>query len=222
MLSEMSSDGAMLGKVKEVEDDEDDSTGSSGQGTHLQQSAEAKTIELLARENAMLRQQQYQNRIRPRASTAATYGLGNNYSVRESVPEESDFAIDELDEANEGHDAAARRGSARRMSEYAPSVYRSQYPLENRKLENVKRAYWTSSLGFGGLGDIPQSRRHSFADIPTRQASIGSLGEAVSLHESQSPDASQSHDYGNFPDSMGLHAGSPGISGESSVLVTLY
>lgn len=208
MLSEMSSEGAMLGKVKEVEDDEDGSTGSSGQGTHQQQSAEAKTIELLARENAMLRQQQYQNRIRPRASTS--YGLGNGYSVRESVPEESDYAIDELDEANEGHDAAARRSSARRMSEYAPSAFRTQYPLENRKLENVKRAYWTSSLGFGGLGDIPQSRRHSFADVPTRQASIGSLGEAVSMHEAQSPDMSQSQDYGGFPDGIGLHTGSPG------------
>lgn len=219
MLSEMSSEGAMLGKVKEVEDDEDGSSGSSGQGNHQQQSAEAKTIELLARENAMLRQQhqqqQYQSRIRPRASTAAVYGLGNGYSVRESVPEESDYAIDELDgEAHEGHDAAARRGSARRMSEYAPSALRTQYPLENRKLENVKRAYWTSSLGFGGLGDIPQSRRHSFADVPTRQASIGSLGEAGGFHESQSPDTSQSQEYGGFHDGVGLHTGSPGTLAE--------
>ncbi len=213
MLSEMSSEGAMLGKVKEVDDDEDGSSGSSGHGTHQQQSAEAKTIELLARENALLRQQQYQNRIRPRASTAASYALGNGYnSVRESVPEESDYAIDELDESNEGHDAAARRGSARRMSEYAPTAFRTQYPLENRKLENVKRAYWTSSLGFGGLGDIPQSRRHSFADVPTRQASIGSLGEAVSLHEAHSPDISQSQEYGGFSDGVGLHTGSPGKS----------
>lgn len=209
MLSEMSSEGAMLGKVKEVEDDEDGSSCSPGHGTHPQQSAEAKTIELLARENAMLRQQQYQSRIRPRASTAASYGLGNGYSVRECVPEESDYAIDELDEGNEGHDAAGRRGTGRRMSEYAPGAFRTQYPLENRNLENVKRAFWTSSLGFGGLSDIAQSRRHSFADVPTRQASIGSLGEAHSLHEMQSSEVSQSQDYGGFSDGVLMHTGSP-------------
>ncbi|KAI1639404.1 hypothetical protein F4809DRAFT_141054 [Biscogniauxia mediterranea] len=206
MLSEMSNEGAMLGKVKEVEDDDDESTSDSAQGVHQQQSAEAKTIELLTRENAMLRQQQYQNsRLRPRASTAATYGLGNGYSVRDPVPEESDYAIDELDETNEGQDPTSRRGMGRRMSEYASGSFRSPYPLENRKLENVKRAYWQSSLGFG---DIPQSRRHSFADIPTRQGSIGSIGEPVSLHEATSPDASQSQDYG-FSEGAGFNTTSP-------------
>ncbi|KAI1497034.1 hypothetical protein F5X99DRAFT_423929 [Biscogniauxia marginata] len=206
MLSEMSNEGAMLGKVKEVEDDDDESTSDSAQGALQQQSAEAKTIELLTRENAMLRQQQYQNsRLRPRASTAATYGLGNGYSVRDPVPEESDYAIDELDESNEGQDAAARR-LGRRMSEYATGSYRSPYPVENRKLENVKRAYWQSSLGFG---DIPQSRRHSFADIPTRQGSIGSIGEPGSLHEATSPDGPQAQDYGGFSEGTGFNATSP-------------
>ncbi|KAI1106748.1 hypothetical protein F4804DRAFT_284455 [Jackrogersella minutella] len=210
MLSEMSNEGAMLGKVKEVEDDDDESISDSTQGIHQQQSAEAKTIEMLTRENALLRQQQYHNtRVRPRASTAATYGLGNGYGVRGVVPEESDFAIDELDEASEGQDGASKRGLARRMSEYASGSYRSPYPLENRKLENVKKAYWQSSLGFGGLGDIPQSRRHSFADVPTRQASIGSIGESVSLHEATSPDASQSQEFGGFPDGAGFTTTSP-------------
>jgi cell fate regulator YaaT (PSP1 superfamily) len=210
MLSEMSSDGAMLGKVKEVDDDDDGSTGSSGHGAHQHQSAEAKTIELLARENAMLRQQQYQNaRLRPRASTAASFGLGNGYTVHEPVPEESDFAIDELDEAGDSHDPAGRRGLGRRMSEYASNSYRPQYPPENRKLENVKKAYWSSSLGFGGLGDIPQSRRHSFADIPTRQASISSIGESVSIRETQSPEPTQPQAYGGFPDGANFSATSP-------------
>ncbi|KAI2632374.1 hypothetical protein GGR54DRAFT_32335 [Hypoxylon sp. NC1633] len=209
MLSEMSNEGAMLGKVKEVEDDDDESNSDTAQGVLQQQSAEAKTIELLARENAMLRhQQQYHNaRLRPRASTAAAYGLGNGYGVRGTVPEESDFAIDELEEASEGQDGATRRGLARRMSEYGSGHFR--YPVENRKLENVKKAYWQSSLGFGGLSDIPQSRRHSFADVPTRQASIGSIGEAVSLHEATSPDASQSQEFGGFPDGAGFTTSSP-------------
>ncbi|OTA54924.1 hypothetical protein K449DRAFT_439054 [Hypoxylon sp. EC38] len=215
MLSEMSNEGAMLGKVKEVEDDDDESTSDSTQGTHQQQSAEAKTIEMLTRENAMLRQQQQQqqqyhnSRLRPRASTAATYGLGNGYGVRGTVPEESDYAIDELDESHEGQDGASKRSLARRMSEYASGTYRSPYPVENRKLENVKKAFWQSSLGFGSINDIPQSRRHSFADVPTRQASIGSIGEAVSLHEATSPDAAQSQEFGGFPEGAGFTTTSP-------------
>jgi hypothetical protein len=210
MLSEMSSDGAMLGNVKEDEDDEE-STSDSAQANQQQQTADAKTIEMLTRENALLRQQQYQSsRLRPRASTAATYGLGNGYSVHDPVPEESDYAVDELDEMNDGQDPATKRAFARRMSEYAAGSYRSPYTLENRKLENVKRAIWQSSLGFGGLQDIPQSRRHSFADVPTRQPSISSMGEAVSLHEATSPDASQNPDFTGFGDASGFNTTSPG------------
>jgi hypothetical protein len=211
MLSEMSNEGGMLGKVHEVEDDDDQSTHSSGHGAHLLQSAESKTIELLARENAMLRQQQYQNsRIRPRASTS--YGLGNGYSVHDPVPEESDYAVDELDEANEGQEAAAKRAMGRRMSEYGASTYGSRSPLyavENRKLENVKKAFWQSSLGFGGIGEIPQSRRHSFADVPARQGSISSLGDVASLHELNSPDTAHSQEYGGFPEGAGFNATNP-------------
>ncbi|KAK1761391.1 protein PSP1 [Echria macrotheca] len=192
MLSEMANDGNMLGKVNE--DDDDDSTGSLQSSQH--QSAEAKTIEMLTRENQMLRQQQqYQNsRLRPRASTAATYGLGNPY-LQEPVPEESDYAIDELEESNDGSELAAKRSLARRMSEYGVGPYRSQYMAENRKLENVKKAYWTSSPGFVGVGDISQSRRHSFADVPTRQGSISSISEAVASHEASSPDVSHQQDF---------------------------
>lgn len=212
MLSEMSSEGAMLGKVKEVEDDEE-STSDSPQASQQQQ-ADAKTIEMLTRENALLRQQQYQSsRLRPRASTATNYGLGNGYSVHDPVPEESDYAVDELDEMNDSQDPMAKRAFARRMSEYAAGSYRSSYnTAENRKLENVKRAYWQSSLGFGGLSDIPQSRRHSFADVPTRQPSISSMGEAVSLHETTSPDAPQNPEFTGFTDAAAFNTTSPGKS----------
>ena len=191
MLSEMANDGAMLGKVNE--DDDDDSTGSLQSSQH--QSAEAKTIEMLTRENAILRQQQYQNsRLRPRASTAAAYGLGNGY-LQEPVPEESDYAVDEPDDSNDSSELAAKRNLARRMSEYGASPYRSQYLVENRKIENVKKAFWQSSLGFGGLGDISQSRRHSFADVPTRQGSISSISEAVASHETSSPDITHQQEF---------------------------
>ena len=187
MLSEMSSEGG-LGKVKEVEDDEEEDVSPSNSllQNSFHQSAESKAIEMLTRENAMLRQQQQQqqqqqqyqsSRMRPRSSTAAAYGMGSGYTLQESVPEESEYAIDELDESNDGVDlGAARRPINRRMSEFGPSSFRSPFGVDNRKMEPPKKNIWHSQLGFGGLGDIPQSRRHSFADVPTRQASVSSLG----------------------------------------------
>lgn len=195
MLSEMSNDGGMLGKVKEVEDDENSNV-ELAQDHH--QSVEAKTIEMLTRENAMLRQQQQQqqyhaNRMRPRASTG--FGLGNGYGLHDPVPEESsDFAVD-LDESNDVSDLAARRAFGRRMSEYGAGAFRSSFSLENRPLENVKKAIWSSSLGFGGLADIPQSRRHSFADVPTRQPSIGSIGDQILSQEPSTQDGQHAQDF---------------------------
>ncbi|KAK3683796.1 hypothetical protein B0T22DRAFT_385567 [Podospora appendiculata] len=206
MLSEMANDGNMLGKVNE--DDDDDSTESMPGSMHgsQHQSAEAKTIEMLTRENAMLRQQQYQNlRPRPRASTSSAYGLGNGY-MQEPVPEESDYAIDEHEDFNDGSEMAAKRNLARRMSEYGPGSYRSP-SLIDRKLENVKKGFWQSSLGFGGLQDIPQSRRHSFADVPTRQGSISSIGEVAASHDLGSQD---SQDFqGGYPDSVNFPITNP-------------
>ncbi|KAK3304341.1 uncharacterized protein B0T15DRAFT_237546 [Chaetomium strumarium] len=192
MLSEMSNDGSMLGKVNE--DDDDDSSGSVPGSQHQDP---AKTIELLQRENMLLRQQHYQNsRLRPRASTASAFGLSSSY-LQEPVPEESDYAVDEHDELNDGSDAATRRGLLpRRMSEYGVGgPYRAPYSVENRKLENVKKAYWHTSLGFGGLGELSQSRRHSFADVPTRQASISSIGEAVQALEPTAQDFAHAQEF---------------------------
>ncbi|SPQ27576.1 eb52e8f7-38d1-4f73-a4b0-8cb2beef9860 [Thermothielavioides terrestris] len=190
MLSEMSNDGSLLGKVNE---DEDDDSGGSLQGSQHQD--QAKTIEMLQRENMLLRQQQYQNaRLRPRASTASAFGLSSSY-LQEPVPEESDYAVDEQDELNDGLDMPSRRDIARRMSEFGVGPFRTPYPVENRKLENVKKAFWQSSLGFGGLGDLPQSRRHSFADVPTRQASIGSIGDTVQAHEPAAQDLVHAQDF---------------------------
>jgi hypothetical protein len=193
MLSEVSSDGAGLGKVKEVEDDDDESTTGSAQGVQLQDNRDqAKALEMLARENAILRQQNYHNsRLRSRSSTTGTslgtYGSSNPYGIQDCLPEESDFAIDELDEISELQDITNKGAFTRRLSEYGAGQT-SRIPaytsLENRKLESVKKAYWQSSLGFGGLSEIPQSRRHSFVDIPTRQGSVSSSGESLSARES--------------------------------------
>ncbi|KAG8674919.1 hypothetical protein FPOAC2_00959 [Fusarium poae] len=210
MLSEMANDGSMLGKVKEVEDDDDESPSESMQSS-FHQSSDAKTIEMLARENAMLRQQQQQQqhqqqqtqynnaRIRPRAVTGNSY-TGNGYSLRETVPETSDYAIDELDEANESGDMLAKRAANRRMSELGAG-FRSPFG-DNRKAENahLKKAAlgWSSSLAFSP-SDISQSRRHSFATLPTRQASISSIPD--SALEPSALDMQQSQDYPpGYPD----------------------
>lgn len=206
MLSEMSNDGGMLGKVKEVEDDEN---GSVEAAQAQAQSAEAKTIEMLTRENAMLRQQQYHaaNRMRPRASTGFG-GIGNGYGLHDPVPEESsDYAVD-LDESGELSDLASKRAYGRRMSEFGAGPFRSSFSLENRPLDSVKKALWSSQLGFGGLADIPQSRRHSFAEVPTRQPSIGSIGDHV---HAQDPGSQEGQDLtvGQYENSL-LNAANAG------------
>lgn len=185
MLSEMTNDGVGLDKVKEVDDDDDESPTRSLQGTRVQME-QARAIEELARENAILRQQNINSsRLRSRSSTSGS-ALGSHsqthlYPFRESLPEESDYAVDELDEVSELQELTNRGLLNRRLSEYGlsqppkPSPYTA---LENRKLESVKKAYWQSSLGFGGPAEMPQSRRHSFADVPTRHGSVGAFGES--------------------------------------------
>lgn len=208
MLSEMSNDGSVLGNVKEVDDDDEESLSDSLQGS-FHQSSESKTIEILARENAMLRQQQqqYNARLRPRTATGPSY-MPNGYPLREYVPEESDYAIDELDEANEGGDPSARRSMNRRMSEYGagPGAFRTPLGMDNRKNDNpnLKKALWSSSPSFFA-GDISQSRRHSFANMPTRQGSISSIADSVSTLEASTADMQTPQAYAPaFPDNSGI------------------
>lgn len=206
MLSEMSNDGGMLGKVKEDDDEHADAETPLGI-----QSAEARKIELLTRENQMLRQQQLQAQQRMRSRASTGFGsLNNGYGVHDSVPEESsDFAID-VDETNEANEPATQRAFTRRMSEFGSGPFRTSFTLENRPLENVKKAIWSSSLGFGGLGDLPQSRRHSFADVPTRQPSFGSIGEQGFTQEPGPLDASLSSDYASQFENVLLSQMNPG------------
>jgi hypothetical protein len=66
---------------------------------------------------------------------------------------------------------------------------------EGRKTDNanLKKALWSSS-GFP-LGDVSQSRRHSFANMPTRQGSISSIPDAAAALEVNSPDGHSLQDY---------------------------
>jgi hypothetical protein len=183
MLSEMANDGSALGKVDE---DEDDNSSGSLQGSRYM-TAEQKKIDQLTRENALLRQQQQQRLLRPRASTGASYSVNSGFFPG-PLPEESDYAVDELEEGASGLDRDVRdprREMIRRMSDFPIAPLASTYSAahEKRNLVNAKRGIWQSQLGFTGIGEISQSRRHSFADvpIPQRHNSVVSLGGDSSI-----------------------------------------
>ena len=189
MLGEMSHDPTLLGQLREVEDDDESSTGSEA-GVQLS-TTQARTIEQLAMENALLRQaaaeqiesNRGRNRAGPNSSApqaTRTTTQGFNQRIQESVPEETESALYDLDdvEVNRLHSYTDING--RRASEYIAKgrQFSAAGIPENRTLESVKKGHWQSSLGFGGLGDQPQSRRHSFAEVPTRQASLSSASES--------------------------------------------
>ena len=188
MLGEISHDASLLEQLREVDDDDESSNGSEA-GIQLS-ATQARTIEQLAMENAMLRQaaaDQIENaRGRNRAITtnssvkvprSATQG---HQSMHETLLKDSDYALYEADELKANRSCNYEGVSERKPIEFLAKRH-TQYSLsgvaENRTLESVKKGQWQSSLGFGGLGELPQSRRHSFADVPTRQTSISSADE---------------------------------------------
>jgi hypothetical protein len=194
MLGDLGHDSAQLGRVREDDDDEEDDGNDSDNGPPYG-SNQARTIEQLTLENALLRQAASQldgNRLRDRASSTASGtsgyslhgGVHHLHRIHGSVPEEADLAVEDLDELGDippGY-GNIRNSGRRRFSEHSANLEK-QFPpyasVENRPLENLKRAHWQTSLGFGSISELPQSRRHSFADISTRQGSISSIGEAV-------------------------------------------
>lgn len=189
-LGELSHDASLLGQLREVEDDDESSNGSEA-GVQLS-TTQARTIEQLAMENAMLRQaaadQADNGRGRSRANTSnpspqipRSAAYGSHKRLRGAVPDEAKLAFFEPDDsmAKKVYDYESVSGI--RSNGYVAKSG-TQHAIsgitENRSLEGViKKGQWQSSLGFGGLGDIPQSRRHSFADVPTRPTSISSADE---------------------------------------------
>ncbi len=187
-LGDLSHDASLLGQLREVEDDDESSNGSEA---GVQLSTQARTIEQLARENAMLRQaaadQAESNRGRTRANTSnpsptiprrAAYG--SHRTFRESLLEESKLPFFEPDDSAKNlydYEGVSRKRSNEHVAKRGLQHSMSGI-TENRSQESViKKGQWQSSLGFGGLGDIPQSRRHSFADVPTRPTSISSADD---------------------------------------------
>ena len=188
MLGDLSHDPSLLGQLREVEDDESSNESESGAPLSTTQH-----IEKLTMENTRLRQMAAEkfelgtvrNRNIPVTSNAGKIprNTGQSYQqrIRDSVPEGSDYALYDMDESEASPLYKYEPSNERRSSEYAAKSS-GQHMIpgipENRTLESVKKGHWQSSLGFGGIGEPPQSRRHSFADVPTSQNSIGSGEES--------------------------------------------
>ncbi|KAL8959146.1 MAG: hypothetical protein Q9193_003939 [Seirophora villosa] len=186
MLGDLSHDASLLGQLREVEDDDESSTGSEA-GVQLS-STHAHAIENLAMKNALLRQaaaEQIENtRNRHRTSSIDVKAqlpryVTSNHQAYDNVQEEAD-GYGEPGGIHIGQSYSSEGLRARRSSEYATNTG-IQFAMagipEHRNLESFRKGQWQSSLGFGGIVDTPQSRRHSFAEVPTRQTSISSLGD---------------------------------------------
>lgn len=210
VLGGQSHDSAVVGRVRE-----DDGGGESlkdSDGNLNYSASQAQTIEQLARENALLRRAaagQMDNRFRDKASSSTSVAGGNHpfHRVRGSVPE-VDLSVEDLEELHrvQGY-SNIRSTSRRRFSEHSPNLEQQfsslASPRENRALDNVRQSHRQTSLGFGCVADIPQSRRHSLADIRIRRTSVNSIDSlATTTHRAEL--GKRDDGYGNMNDFSNL------------------
>jgi hypothetical protein len=99
----------------------------------------------------------------------------HRYQMRQSatfpLSPESDYAVtDDTDDNDNLSDLgrAVARGIANSSVSTATNMPTVATALENHRLEGLKRSQWQSSLGFGIVEEGTQSRRHSFAELPSR------------------------------------------------------
>ena len=103
---------------------------------------------------------------------------GGNKQQRRLVPgmpisPNSDYAVEEFDESSDAFANAVARNVLTSTSSPATTIP----SIENRRFEGVRRSQWQSSLGFDIAEEGSQSRRHSFADLPSRTRN-GSVAQA--------------------------------------------
>ena len=189
VLGELGHDSTVLGRVREDEADLDSLQQSDRQGQYNA----SQRIQSLEMENARLRQQAAL-RQRTMSSTSAASNLSNtaghysNLLLRGAVPEESDPAIEDYEDYGGSSRGMEYPRSNRRHSEqlYSVDTYSPvSSQVENRPFEATRRAQWQTSLGFGSIPEAPHSRRHSFAEVPTRHGSLGSIEEITGSVEDQ-------------------------------------
>ncbi|KAI9733568.1 MAG: hypothetical protein M1834_003170 [Cirrosporium novae-zelandiae] len=177
-------ENAPLGRLHEVEDD--DSTTGSEDDRHWSIS-QAQRVKQLALENALLKQafsQAEQGGLPHRASVSSAVSGGFSRQSAGFLNQAHmqsgnglDLAVEDIDELSDYHGHGSQMPTGRRYSEYSANADNQYSPMfpENRKLESIKKGFWQSSPGIGGFAEPPQSRRHSFADMPTRRGSMNSV-----------------------------------------------
>ena len=202
-LGDRGHDAAVLGRVREVEDDEEH----EDQLEAARNEEQARKIEQLTKENAWLRQKQQEQSARDRtaSSTSAASGSGMTHSpteisrLRGALIGDSDLAVDDYDESNYG--SAARDNFGPRYSKHSTPDTDRQHLSSISNIDNVKRNHWQTSLGFETVVEPPQSRRHSFADVPTRHGSISTTTDTyagTSAFEPQNGRQTREEGYGTF------------------------
>jgi PSP1 C-terminal conserved region len=186
-------DSGGLGRVREVEDDEEE----AGRMSHPSDSyhhPQSRQMERLQQENAQLRQanQLHDRTISATSSTTipATSAFRGS-RIQPSVPEEYDTAVDDHESMSGSGTLPRLQNGMRRLSEQSgiPFDRQNLTASEASARENTRKAQWSTSLGFGSIPEAPQSRRHSLADVPTRHGSFSSHGIAPAFPYLTSPGA---------------------------------
>ena len=172
-LGERLHDSGVLDQVAEVEDDEESPNARQRNDALAQSQAQ---IEQLQKENANLRMgQATQERARTNSSPEGDNGSLpplRNTRIRGSLAQPGpETAIDDNEDNPDFNNYQIRqRLSNRGISEQ----YNDRQTLSALDDRNGGRAHWQTSQRFETALEPPQSRRHSFADIPTRQGSFSS------------------------------------------------
>jgi PSP1 C-terminal conserved region len=173
VLGERLHDSGVLDQVAEVEDDEEAPATRPRNDALAQSQAQ---IEHLQKENANLRMEQaMQERARTGSSSEGDSGslppLRNN-RIRGSVGQPGPETA--IDDNEDEPDLSSYQIHQRLSNRGASEQYNDRAPLSALDDRNAGRAHWQTAQRFETALELPHSRRHSFADIPTRQGSFSS------------------------------------------------
>ena len=138
-----------------------------------QASEQAQKISQLEHENAQLRQA---SEARDRAASSGNTGPSYRNTRPHRVVPEEELAVDDGDDFGGG---APLPHSHEREDILADRL--ASATLDPRGSDSARKAHWQTSLGFGPVAEPPQSRRHSFADVPTRHGSFSSTGKKMEI-----------------------------------------
>lgn len=189
IFSDYGRDAGILGKVREVDDDEEgEESGAHSLHAAIQPTA-TNSLNCASTFSKNPARAQYDDTFRDRTGSAISVSSarsGQSPSAKSYAPHRdafgsADIAVDDQDDGRhltEVETQNVANESDERSSFHALGTNQhSVRASEARNTESAKRAQWQTSLGFDSLPEVSQSRRHSFADIPTRQGSISSTGE---------------------------------------------